>query len=149
MIRNPNTCPYCHRGCGCGCGKGQPLNRSNQTFTVPVEGVSAYETFLAYNPNLDPNLNPDSPWDEAYWLNRYVKGEKGDKGDGVQIKGTVTTYGDLSFIADVEVGDSWFVASDGLLYTYGEDGWPAEGEGIPIKGDPGEDGQQTYTYTEW
>ena len=72
-MRNPNTCPYCHRGGACGCGKGQPLNKSNKTYVVPVEGVSSYELWLQYNPDLDPNLNPDSPWVEAYWLENYVK----------------------------------------------------------------------------
>lgn len=67
--------PWCGK-CTC-----QPTNPSNRTVIVPQEGSSAYEAFLAYNPDLDPSLNPDSPWTEDYWLNNYVKGQKGDTGD--------------------------------------------------------------------
>ena len=39
-MRNPNTCPYCHRGCGCGCSGHHSKNQSNKTVTVPVAGAS-------------------------------------------------------------------------------------------------------------
>lgn len=64
------------------CGKcPQPSNPSNKTIITGQAGANAYEEFLAYNPDLDPNLNPESPWTEQYWLENYVKGQKGDTGD--------------------------------------------------------------------
>lgn len=66
------------RKCKCNPCYSQPTNPSNRTVIVPQEGSSAYEAFLAYNPSLDPNVDPDSPWTEEYWLENYVKGEQGD-----------------------------------------------------------------------
>lgn len=63
----------CRSGCSCHKCYKQPTNPSNKTVVVPVSGVSAYEAFLAYNPDLDPNLNPESPWTESYWLENWVK----------------------------------------------------------------------------
>lgn len=78
-------CDDCHHGhfdrCGgyCGCGSPHgyctcdPTNTSNRTMVIPVSGASAYADWLAYNPDLDPNVNPDSPWNESYWLEHWVK----------------------------------------------------------------------------
>lgn len=121
------------------CGVCQPTNQSNRTVVVPVEGQSAYLTWLAYNPELDPRINPESPWTEKYWLDNFTKGEKGEKGDGVQIKGSVPTYADLTDISPVpEVGDSYIVDADGLMYVYGENGFPPQGQGVQIKGESGD-----------
>lgn len=131
---NCNTCnkPWCGK-----CP--QPTNPSNKTVVVPVAGASAYKEWLSYNPELDPQLNSNSPWTEVYWLNNYAKGEKGDKGDGVQIKGSVPTYSDLSDIEPTpSVGDSWVVDADGLLYVYGINGFPIEGQGIVFTGQDGD-----------
>ncbi len=60
--------------CKCGCKEPcQPLNSSNKTYVVPVAGSSAYQEWLSYNPDLDPSLNPDSPYTESYWLENWVK----------------------------------------------------------------------------
>lgn len=60
-----------------------------------------------------------------------IRGAKGDKGDGIDISGSVNTYQDLSNISPTpNIGDSWVVNSDGLLYVYGENGFPIEGDGI-------------------
>lgn len=62
---------------------------------------------------------------------RGAQGEKGDKGDGLQLSGSVDNYIDLSNISpEPSIGDSYVVNSDGLIYTYGENGFPNEGQGI-------------------
>lgn len=143
-------CTNNNYNCGCGCDPCQPLNQSNKTIVVPIAGASGYQEWLAYNPDKDPNLNPTSPWTEKYWIDNWTKGQKGDKGDGVQIKGSVPTYADLANITPTPVsGDSWIVDADGLLYIYGVNSFPTQGSGIQIKGDKGDDGQQEWTFTEW
>lgn len=66
--------------CGWGCDCNPSVNNlatnpSNQTFVVPVAGASAYQDWLAENPDLDPNLHPDSPWVLSYWVENYVQGQ--------------------------------------------------------------------------
>ncbi|MDR0970550.1 MAG: hypothetical protein LBM67_08460 [Lentimicrobiaceae bacterium] len=56
----------------------------------------------------------------------------------VLIKDHVATYSDLPATADV--GDAYVVDSDGLLYVYGTNGFPASGQGMPFKGDKGDKG---------
>jgi len=65
----------CCKQYGCSCNKcyEQPLNPSNRTIVVPVAGADAYQTWLAYHPELDPANNPSSPWTEPYWLDNWVK----------------------------------------------------------------------------
>lgn len=130
MCRNRcNTCDECV----------QPQNASNKTFIIPVAGASSYSEWLSYYPELDPTINPESPWTEKYWVDNWTKGQKGDKGDGVQIKGSVPTYADLASITPTpNKGDSYIVDSDGLLYIYGEFGFPTQGQGIEIKGEAGD-----------
>lgn len=123
----------------CGCQSCPTYNPSNKTQIIPVAGKDAYQLWLSYNPTLDPSINPDSPWTESYWLANYAKGEKGDKGDGVQIKDSVPTYADLAGITPTPtVGDSYYVIEDGMIYVYGETGFPAQGEGLDIKGEQGD-----------
>lgn len=75
---------------------------------------------------------------------RGFQGEKGDKGDGIQLKGSVENYADLSNITPTpEIGDSYVVNSDGLIYTYGENGFPIEGQGIEFIT------KSVYTSTDW
>lgn len=69
---------YCYK-CGgncawyCGNCNSQPTNTSNKTEVIPVAGADNYQLWLSYNPDLDPSLNPDSPWTEPYWLDNWVK----------------------------------------------------------------------------
>lgn len=49
-MRNPNTCPYCHRGCGCGCSGYHSKNQSNKTVTVPVAGASFLDEYREFYP---------------------------------------------------------------------------------------------------
>ena len=66
------------------------------------------------------------------------KGDKGDTGDGLELSGAVDTYDSLP--ADVPIGETWMVSSEGRLYTMTPDGWPAEGTGGLIQGPQGEKG---------
>lgn len=116
-------CNKC-KGHGCNC---YPINQSNKTMVVPLSGKSAFETYLSYNPSY--------PHSEKYWVEVDNKGEKGD---GVQIKGSVPTYADLLTVAETaELGDSWAVDEDGLLYTFGVSGFPPQGQGIQLRGTDG------------
>lgn len=73
-----------------------------------------------------------------------AQGQKGDKGDGVQLSGSVENYSDLANISPTpQIGDSYVVNSDGLIYTYGGNGFPLEGEGIEFIT------KSVYTRTDW
>lgn len=73
-----------------------------------------------------------------------AQGQKGDKGDGIQLSGSVENYSDLANISPTpQIGDSYVVNSDGLIYTYGENGFPLEGDGIEFIT------KSVYSNTEW
>jgi hypothetical protein len=88
---------------------------------------------------------------EEEWL-ASLKGEKGDTGHGLEIKGLVTTYEELP--DNAETGDIWQVGLGGWLYpwdgewvflgTYkgeqGPQGYPGAKGDKGDKGDKGEDG---------
>lgn len=65
-----NRCNFCGTlnsgSCGCGAGQ-QILINKNTTEVIPVSGMSAYETYMAYNPT--------STWTEAEFLENYVQGQ--------------------------------------------------------------------------
>lgn len=65
-----------------------------------------------------------------------TKGDKGDVGAGVTLSGSVPTYADLG-PGPWDLGAAFVVNADGLLYIYGFDGWPAEGEGAAFRGERG------------
>lgn len=85
----------------------------------------------------------------SWYLDSLVesKGEKGDRGEpgsGLQPTGSVPSYADLSLISPTpEIGDSYVVNEDGLLYIYGELGFPPQGEGIEFIN------KSVYANTEW
>ena len=119
-------CNKCNR-----CGDCQPINPSNKTMVVPLAGKSAFEAFKSYNPTY--------PHSEKYWLENDLKGEKGD---GVNIKGSVPTYQDLLSLPNLQSGDTYIVDSNGKMYVYGEFGFPLENDGIEIKGQKGDKGEK-------
>ena len=55
---------------------------------------------------------------------------------GICFRDSIGSYGALP-TAGVSVGDAYLVVSDGLLYIYGESGFPAEGMGVTYRGEPG------------
>lgn len=125
------ACNKCYRGsCSGSCGNPSVSRQIRlQNNSIGRDGESAYETYLRMGGTLT----------EAEWL-ESLKGEQGPKGDGVQIKGSVEFYGDLFNIdPSPEVGDSWIVNENGMLYVYGEMGFPSIDQGIQIQGEPGND----------
>lgn len=85
-----------------------------------------------------------------------VKGDKGDPGEqgeqgipgatgnSLEAKGSVQSYSDLANISpSPQMGDAWVVNDDGLIYIYGENGFPPQGEGIALLA------KKAYTLTEW
>lgn len=80
---------------------------------------------------------------------KYNEIMSGADGKGYTLKGSVETYANLPTTNNVE-GDGWYVKSNGLLYVYRCDSngtncaFPAENQGIPFKGDPGQDGETAW-----
>lgn len=69
-----------------------------------------------------------------------IQGEKGDAGVSLDIEGSVATYDDLAALSP-QFGQAWIVQADGLLYFY-DNGFPAQGEGVPFRGPQGIQGIQ-------
>ena len=122
---------------------GDAQTLTNRTQVVPSTSVDNYQLALRSGTIPEDTTLPE------YLAS--LKGEPGTPGTGIEIKGNVETYSDLLAIPDPQIGDSYAVLGSGpdaqaLLYTYGENGWPAEGKGIPIQGTPGEPGADGNTY---
>lgn len=50
-------------------------------------------------------------------------GYKGDKGDGLRIKGSVLTSDELSLIQGSELGDCWLITEEGLVASWNGEEW--------------------------
>lgn len=115
------ACNICYNySCNGGC-KSSDITRQIriENNSIGRDGESAYEIYVREGGTLT----------EEEWLASL-------KGDGVQIKGSVNNYSDLLTLNPTPIlGDSWIVNSDGLMYVYGETGFPAEGLGIKVQGD--------------
>ena len=108
------------------CGKPSLVTRDikSQNNSIGRDGESAYQTYLRLGGTLT----------EAAWLISL----KGEKGDGINIKGSVKLYSELANIEPIPaLGDSWIVDETGMMYVYGTTGFPDIDDGIVIKGDPG------------
>lgn len=66
------------------------------------------------------------------------QGVAGDPGAGIEVAGTVASYGDLP--ANPKPGTAYILG--GLLYVADQTGWPAEGSGVPFQGPEGPVGPQ-------
>jgi len=69
---------------------------------------------------------------------RGLQGEQGAPGIGITYRGEVAAHSQLP--AQAQQGDAFFNHADGLLYIWGEHGFPVEGTGVPFRGERGEDG---------
>ena len=70
-------------------------------------------------------------------------GPPGEAGTGIQIAGSVATYGDLpGGLGAGDAGDGYLVQADGLLYIWDGTQFPADGTGVQFKGPKGDDGAQ-------
>lgn len=67
------------------------------------------------------------------------QGPQGEPGIGIKYKDDVETYAQLPTAGNV-VGDAYYVNEDGLLYIYGETGFPDNGDGIQYRGPQGPQG---------
>lgn len=124
-----NTCNSLPRFCGCG-KQGVTREIKIHNNSLGRDGESAYEIYLRKGGELSEN-----EWIES------LKGKDGRDGNNINIKGSVGLYSDLENISLLpEIGDAWAVSEDGALYVYGENGFPAQGEGVIIKGDKGDIG---------
>jgi hypothetical protein len=67
-----------------------------------------------------------------------AKGEDGNSGLAIRIKGVVDTTEDLPDVADYEIGDGWMVEDElWALLDNGQDDWTSLGSLKGAKGDPG------------
>lgn len=65
-------------------------------------------------------------------------GPKGEDGAGIQIAGSVATYGALpSDLTQADAGDGYLVEADGRLYIWSGAAFPASGAGVEFRGPEG------------
>lgn len=70
-------------------------------------------------------------------------GAPGADGKGIQIAGSVPTYGDLpTGLGSADAGKGYLVEASGLLYIWSGTAFPADGNGVAFKGDKGDKGDQ-------
>lgn len=69
------------------------------------------------------------------------QGPKGNDGAGIEIAGSVPTYGDLpSNLGPADAGNGYLVAADGKLYIWSGTSFPADGDGAEFRGPEGPQG---------
>lgn len=70
-------------------------------------------------------------------------GPAGQDGAGVEIAGSVATYGDLpGALGSADAGDGYLVNADGLLYVWDGTAFPPDGSGVQFRGPQGDQGIQ-------
>ena len=80
--------------------------------------------------------------DESAWL-LSLKGPKGDKGEdgkSINVKGSVNTASDLNKLSNVSVGDGYITTDNGHLHVYNGSTFVDVGEIRGPKGDKGDQG---------
>lgn len=74
------------------------------------------------------------------------KGDQGDRGEagaGIEIAGSVPTYGDLpTGLGAGDAGNGYLVEGDGRLYIWSGTAFPASGAGVEFRGPQGPKGDQ-------
>lgn len=74
---------------------------------------------------------------------RGPQGEHGEDGRGIEIAGSVPTYGDLpSDFTEADTGKGYLVEASGLLYVWSGNAWPTQGGGVAFRGPEGPEGRQ-------
>lgn len=77
------------------------------------------------------------------WIVMHIKGENGQDGTGLSIKGTKSSIAELPGSGNTE-GDAWLVNGD--LYVWDGDSWENAGH---VQGEPGDDGQTPYIHIKY
>jgi|GEM_PF-1359173 len=71
------------------------------------------------------------------------QGPAGEDGAGIEIAGSVPTYGDLpTDLGPGDAGAGYLVQSDGLLYIWSGTAFPTDGDGVEFRGPEGPMGPQ-------
>ena len=121
--------------------------------TPSKTGPSATET----NPNWSNTATEATIWmamrevsngeykSGSSWMVVKIKGENGQDGTSVTIKGSVSSVGDLPSSGNT-AGDGYILTTNGHLYVWDGDSWEDCGQ---IKGDPGEDGATPYIHIKY
>lgn len=110
-----------NHNCNCGCRDRHYRHRdpsTNKTIVISNDGKSAYEIWLKYNPELDPNINPNSPWTEEYWIENYISGTISDKNyvySQITPASTWVINHDLNKKASVSITDSAGTVVEGMV----------------------------------
>lgn len=123
-----------------------------------VEGVTGPDLKGVQGDTGDPGHSPSLTWDgdriaiDGAVTGPHLKGLKGDRGadgTGIEISGSVATYANLpTGLGSGDVGKSYLVSADGLLYIWDGTAFPAQGSGVAFKGDkgdPGDDGADGHS----
>lgn len=70
-----------------------------------------------------------------------VQGIPGQDGAGIEIAGSVATYGDLpTGLTSANAGEGYLVQADGKLYIWDGSAFPANGAGVEFRGPKGDTG---------
>lgn len=121
----------CSRGPNIGKAIGESQTQTNRIQVVPIPGQDATDWRIGQSGFWEYKIPGTINWVST------DKPAQGPKGDGVNIKGSVASYNDLLNIIDVQKGDTYVVDETGLMYVYGDNGFPSEDKGVQIRGTDG------------
>lgn len=99
-------------------------------------------TFIAVQDNLGKQPPTLPTKNNAFWslfAEQGAKGDKGDTGTGINVKGNLASTEDLP--SSGEIGDSYLI--QGNLYVWGGESWENAGNIQGPKGEPGKDADLT------
>ncbi|MEV1294422.1 hypothetical protein [Pseudonocardia sp. NPDC049635] len=75
---------------------------------------------------------------------------KGEDGKSIEFTATVPTYADLpTDLTEADAGAGYYVEEDGELYPWSGTAFPAQGNGIEVRGPQGIQGEQGPRGTRW
>lgn len=109
--------------------------------TTPTVTVGTTDTGAAGSSAAVVNAGTSTDLVLNFTIPKGDKGDAGEDGAGIEIAGTVATYGDLpTTLGTGDAGKAYFVTADGDLYIWDGAAFPADGDGVTFQGPPGDDG---------